>query len=74
MAYKFNPVTGELDTVLKTTTTLGSPGVDTQVPTEKAVRAAISTASNGLQVVAADPASPDEGTLSCIHLRQRQVV
>jgi len=44
MSLKLNPITGKLDKVVKTTTTLGTPGVDTQVPTEKAVRAAISGA------------------------------
>ena len=47
MALKLNPVTGKLDRVLKTTKTLGSPGVDTQVPTEKAVRAALSAGGHG---------------------------
>jgi len=46
---QFDGVTGKLlkDGGLSLTTTLGSPGVDTLIPSEKAVRAAISDAGGG---------------------------
>ena len=48
MSIDFNPLLPlQLQNKLKKTTTVGTPGVDTQVPTEKAVRAAISGAGGG---------------------------